>query len=53
MHGVHPKAKAKPRRNPLQIPGCLLLVRRRTSRLSQRVMAGPKNPISEREKKWT
>src|SRR5258708_5821432 len=49
--GVQPKAKAKPRRKPLQMPGCVLLVRRRTSRLSQRVMEGPKKPISEREKK--
>src|SRR6266576_394059 len=51
MQGVHPKANAKPSRKPLQIPGCAMLLRRCTSRLSQRAKAGPKNPIRESEKK--
>ena len=51
MQGVHPNANAKPRRKPLQMPGCLPPLRKCTSRLSQRVSAGPKNPITESEKK--
>src|SRR6266576_2584976 len=46
MQGVHPKANAKPIRKPLQIPGCAMLLRRCTSRLSQRakeVQAKEKN----------
>ena len=51
MQGVQPKAKAKPRRKPLQMPGCVALLRRWTSRLSQRAIVGPKKPMSESEKK--
>ena len=51
MQGVQPKANAKPSRKPLQSPGCVMLLRRCTSRFSQRAKAGPKNPINESEKK--
>src|SRR2546429_3489068 len=41
MQGVHPKANAKPSRKPLQIPGCAMLLRRRseehTSELQSRL----------------
>src|SRR6267143_291315 len=50
IQGVQPKANAKPRKKPLQTPGCVDLLRRWTSRLSQRAMAGPKKPMSESEK---
>src|SRR5437667_10741230 len=51
MQGVQPKANAKPRKKPLQTPGCAMLPRRWTSRLSQRAIEGPKKPMSESEKK--
>jgi len=43
MQGVQPKANAKPRKKPLQMPGWVALVRRWTSRLSQRAIEGPKS----------
>src|ERR1700687_115592 len=53
MHGVQPKANAKPSKKPLNMPGFLLvLLRKCTSRFRKRVKAGPKKPIKEREKKW-
>src|SRR5467141_3663465 len=52
MKGGQPKANAKTRRKLLQMPGWVALLRRCTSRLSQRAIEGPKKPMSESEKKW-
>src|ERR1700682_3479870 len=51
MHGVQPKANAKPSRKPLQIPGCPMLLRRRTTRLSHLAMEGPRKPMKDSAKK--
>ena len=51
MHGVQPKAKAKPIRKPLQMPGFAAVLRKCTSRFSQRASTGPKNPITLKREK--
>src|SRR5258707_430433 len=46
VHGVQPKANAKPRREPLRTPGCVVQPRRWPSRRTQRDNAGPKKPLT-------